>query len=375
MEATYSKDNFVLSAFSRLRLNNFHDTVSQIPDLHAEMLPSRLMDTKIYHRAFVNYSHIKARDAQRVKHEFDRFDEYYGIFLPINHSDWLNITPIASVRATETFNCSGYRDYSRIIPQVGFDSNMLFSGRSQFSNEVWEIHGLKHIIQPVLQYRYIPGVKKNSTTCPIVERDTFDTNMPIIDLADMRNIDEIHPQNMFRIGLKNTLQTSNGGYVARDLLKFNVFQDVMIKRNFNEFINRKDSTLSNSYIFTELNPANWLSFQCYSRLLTQKMTLEEMTTSTGIHDGNVWKLEFLTHAVQHDTSQYGWRFSTKLNSRIELAAQMQYDAKLKKLTKQQFSIKTKLGHAWNVEYFLTLRKKSPRESRCQFNIKLDLIEF
>ena len=103
--------------------------------------------------------------------------------------------------------------------------------------------------------------------------------------------------------------------------------------------------------------------------------LEEMTTSTGIHDGNVWKLEFLTHAVQHDTSQYGWRFSTKLNSRIELAAQMQYDAKLKKLTKQQFSIKTKLGHAWNVEYFLTLRKKSPRENRCQFNIKLDLIEF
>lgn len=375
IEATYYNKNFILSAFSRLRLNNFHDTVSQIPDLHAEWLPTALGESKFYHHAFVNYSHIKGRDKNQAKHEFDKFDEYYGIFFPINHSDWVNITPMAAVRATEMLSCTGYKDYSRAIAQFGCDFSMLFNGRSSFSNDTWEIQGLKHIVQPVIQYRYIPEIKGSDKNFPIIERDTFDTNIPTINLVDMRNIDEVHPQNMFRVGLRNTLQTFNGGYVARDLLKLDIFQDIMLKRNFNEYANKRDSTLSSSYIFGEFDPANWLSFRCYSRLHTQTMTLQEITTSTGIHDGNVWKLEFLTHATQHDTSQYGLRLSAKLNSRLEIASQTQYDARIKKLTKQQFSLRTTLGRSWNIEYFITIRNKASRESRCQFDVQLDLIEF
>nr|MDE6432018.1 LPS assembly protein LptD [Opitutales bacterium] len=375
VESTYSGKNFVFSAFSRLRLNNFHDTVSQTPDLHAEMLPRKLAGTKIYHRAFINYSHLKGRDRHGIKHEGDKFDEYYGIFLPVTSSNWLSFTPMAGIRAIENFNCNGYKDYSRFITQVGFDANMLFSGRSNFTNEVWEIHGLKHIIQPVIQYRYIPEVKGDAKNFPIIEHDTFDTNIPTIDLSEIRNIDEINPQNMFRLGVKNTIQTSTGQYIARDLLKFNIFQDVILRRNINKYTNKKDSTLSNSYIFFEINPIHWLSFQCYSQVYTKRMTLQEITTSTSIHDANVWKLEFLTHCIQHDTCQYGLRVSARLNSRIELSSLTQYDARIKKFTEQRFSLKSKLGHSWNVEYFITLRNKASRESRCQASVKLDLIEF
>ncbi len=375
VESTYSNKNLVLSAFSRLRLNNFHDTISQIPELHIEILPSKISNTNIHYRTFVNYSHLKAKDKNRIKHELDKFDEYFGIFYPISHSNWLNFTPIAAVRATEYLNCTGYKDYSRIIAQFGFDTNMLFNGRSSFSNNVWKIHGLKHIIQPIIQYRYIPEVKGDASNYPIIERDSFDTNMPTINLSDIRNIDDIKPQNMFRVGIKNTLQTSRGSYIARDLIKFDIFQDILLKRNFNEYTHQKDSTLSNSYIFSEFIPASWLSFKCYTKFHTQKCTLQEITTSANIHDGNVWKLEFLTHSIQHDTSQYGIRFSTKLNSRIELATHTQYDAQIKNFTEQRFSIKSKLGNSWNIEYFITFRSKASRESRYQFNIKLDLVEF
>lgn len=375
IESTYRGENYILSAFSRLRVNNFHDTVSQIPEIHAEMLPKTMGQTNLYHRAFLNYSHLKGSDKYNTKHELDKFDAYYGIFLPINYADWLNFTPIAAIRTTEYLNCTGYKNYSRLITQFGFDTSMLLNGKSNYSNTTWGIHGFKHIIQSVIQYRYIPEVKGNYQNYPVIERNLFDTNLPVIDLVDMRNVDDIQAQNVFRFGLKNTLQTSTDGYIPRDLIKFDIFQDVRLRRNFNENINKKESTLSDTYVVFGFDPVQWLSFQCYNRLYVKKMTLNEMTTSTSIHDGNIWKFSFLTHAIQHDTCQYGLAFSTKLNSRIEFKTSIQYDARIKKFTEQRFSIISMLGHSWNIEYFLAIRNKASRENRCQFSVKLDLVKF
>lgn len=375
IETTYYKDNYIISAFSRLNINNFYQTVSQVPELRINMLTKKLWNSNIYNRAFMHYTHLKGYDNEHTKHELDKFDIYYGLSMPIDHSDWLNFTPIMSVRTTEYLNCTGYHDFSRIVTQLGFDANMLFSGKSDTTNSTWGINGLKHIVQPILQYRYIPEVKRNKSDYPIIERDIFETNMPIINLADIRNIDDIKPQNMIRVGVRNTLQTSTNNYIARDLIKLDFFQDILLKRNFNEDINKKESTLSNSYLFSEINFSNWLSFQLYSKIYTQTLTLEETTTSTNIHDGNVWQLELLTHTIQNDTCQCGLKFSTQLNSRINIYIMTQFDARIKKFTEQCFSLKSKLGHSWYIEYYITFRHKASRESHCQFNIKLDLIEF
>jgi lipopolysaccharide assembly outer membrane protein LptD (OstA) len=375
VETTYRGDNYVLSAFSRMRLNNFHDTIAKTPELRGELLPSHIGGTNVYGRAYVSYAHLKGKDANKRRCEVDKFDGYCGVHRPIFHGNWLSASPLAGIRVTEYLGDWGSKNYTRAIAQFGFDIGATFTGRSDYGNEVWNIHGIKHTIQPTLHYRYIPQARIKNAGIPLIETKTFDTNLPIIDLADMKNTDDISSQNMFRIGLKNVLQTSTGGYCGRNLLKFDLYQDIRLRRSVDALSKVKEKTLSDTYILFSLYPARWLSFDCYSRINPKNLTLNEITTAINIRDGDVWKLSFLTHTLQHDTCQCGVKFSSKLNSRTRLAMALHYDARVKKFTEQCLSIDSKLGHSWNVECSLLMRSGAVRENKYQFSVRLDLVEF
>jgi LPS-assembly protein len=339
------------------------------------MLPKRLGETNIYNRAYINYVHLRGKDLLNQRYDIDKFDGYYGIRMPVSHGDWLYISPVAGIRITEYLKHQSNKNYTRTIAQLGFDVSMLFSGKSNYVNETWNIHGIKHIIQPIIHYRYIPQARIKDKRVPLIETRTFDTNLSIIDLADMRKVDDISSQNMFRIGVKNSLQTSTGGYCARNLLKFDVYQDIRLRHNVDALLNTKEKTLSDTYILIGLYPVHWFGFDCYSRIDPKRQTLNEITTATSIHNGDVWKLSFLTHTLQRDTNQYGVQFMAKLNSRVQFGMAMYYDARIKKFTEQRFSIYSTLGRSWNVEYLLLVRGRAARESKYQFATKLDLIEF
>jgi LPS-assembly protein len=376
-EATYRWDNYVLSAFSRVGINNFHDTTARTPDLHAEMLPKFIGKTNICNRAYVNYVHLRGKDEKKRLHDVDKIDTYYGLSIPISHDNWLNISPLASVRVTKylVHLNSENKNYTRTVAQFGFDASVLLSGKSNYTNELWGIHGIKHTIQPTVQYRYIPQAKIDSEHIPLLETCTFDTNLPIIDLADMRNVDDITAQNMFRIGLRNTLQTSTDGYLARDLLKFDVYQDIRLRRNASVMLDSREKTLSDTYILAGVYPIHWFSLTCYARANLRDLVLNEVITSASVRDGDVWNLSFSAYSLQRDTCQYSMEFMAKLNSRIRFGMGLHYDARIRKFTEQRFSIYSVLGHSWNMECTLTLRSGAARESKQQFAIRLNLMEF
>jgi hypothetical protein len=191
----------------------------------------------------------------------------------------------------------------------------------------------------------------------------------------MKHVDDISPQNMFRIGLKNTLQTSTGGYLARDLLKFDVYQDIRLRRGVDATRNAMEKTLSDTYILAGLYPIHWFSCDCYARVDPKNLILNEITASAGVRDGDVWKLSLAVHSLRHDTRQYGAKFTAKLNSRIQLGIGLHYDACIRKFTEQRFSVYSILGHSWNAEFMLLVRNGAKRENKHQFAVKLDLIEF
>jgi LPS-assembly protein len=375
IETTYRGDNYILSAFVRVRPNNFHDTIIKTPELRAEMLPRRIGETDAYGRAFVNYAHLRGKNKLGMRHELDKFNGYCGIYMPIPLASWLSIRPIAGVNVTEYLLNGESKNYIRVAAQVGFDIDMLFSGRSNYANELWDIHGIRHVLQPVVQYRYIPQARIKNSEVPLIETRTFDTNLPEIDLADMRNVDDISSQNLFRVGLKNLLQTSYNGYVARDLLKLDAYQDIRLRRNIDSVLGVRERTLSDMHILFGAYPIDWFGLDCRTRIDSKRLTLNEIVSSLGMRDGDVWKLSFLVHALQHSTCQYGLNFATKLNSRIQLTVALHYDARIKKFTERRFSIESMLGHSWNAEYALIIRNKASRESKYQFVVRLNLVEF
>ena len=84
----------------------------------------------------------------------------------------------------------------RFIGEIGVESTAKIS-RSWLNvrNAYWRLDGLRHVIEPYMNYTYIPD--------PSVDRD---------HLYFFDEIDRIEKQNFVRVGIRNRLQTRRGDY-------------------------------------------------------------------------------------------------------------------------------------------------------------------
>ena len=84
-----------------------------------------------------------------------------------------------------------------------------------------DIDGLRHIIEPSVNYVYVP-----TPSTPPSQLPQFDSELPSllllpIEFPDYNDIDSIDSENVIRFGLRNTLQTKRDGQLDK-LLDWNV---------------------------------------------------------------------------------------------------------------------------------------------------------
>ena len=108
-EATYTGENWILSAFARFRPNNFQLVQERAPEVRFDLLPIPLSNTGAYHRASASYLQLY-EDFDRivpditVEGQSDRFDLTYRIERPVLLSNWLTLTPRGGGRLTPYAN-------------------------------------------------------------------------------------------------------------------------------------------------------------------------------------------------------------------------------------------------------------------------------
>ena len=118
----------------------------------------------------------------------------------------------------------------RALGELGFDADLKTSAVFDYENPLWHIDGLRHLMTPTLSYRYIPDGDKSSAWIPAIDRSTFTNYLPIMELGDMRAVDQLQATNVLRFGLNNTLQTRDKTYGSRDLLTLNLAEDFRFQR-------------------------------------------------------------------------------------------------------------------------------------------------
>ena len=376
VEVVYPDRDFYASVFTRYNPNNWQDVDQRLPEVRFDLNPREIADTKIYQRGYVDIAYLEENPSEELPAlpgvpmgtslVTPRFDAYYGLTRPFTPGSAFTFTPVAGVRTTTWFNSpsGGQATFSRTAGQLGFDAQAVAQGKWDYDDTLWEINGLRHQIRPVIQYRYLPGVTQGEGEIPLIDRWAFLTAPPPIDLSQRRDTDELHETQILRLGVENLFQTRDKEYGSRNLVSFDVYQDLR------QTDRAGDRPLSDTYLRQQAKPASWLDLQMYERVSPYTGAVHEFSTQAVISDGDRWKIRLgtqrMTDAPLLDPNllavgiyQYGpkelidqylvgWEY--RLNAQFTLKALWRYDAIAGTLSEQSYGVVQQLGHTWQIEY-------------------------
>lgn len=390
-EGVYRNPNFILSAFTRYQPNNWETIVQRLPEIRFDWIPSGIGESGVYQRFNAAYAHLVEKDPLGVVPELEtnRLNAYYGLYRPIHINHWLSATPVAGGMATHYSNTYGGSTYTRVLGEVGFDAEAELSGHWDYQNDIWRIDGLRHKLKPVVQYRYIPSAQAGDTLIqPIDRRASFPTYMQPLGLANKRNIDDLYQENTLRLGLENLLQTRRPDYGSRDLLEFNIYQDIQFSPRPQQsyflpgsgLVTRPaERTFSNLFTELTLHPAEWMSASIFTRFDPERLTLREINTRLYLVDAERWSAyignDYIQDLPTGKIQQYVAGGDYRLNERNLLRLQFRFDGERSQMTEQIYAWQTRLGNAWDVEFQLGFLKGAQREGNFQFRVRFTLLTF
>ncbi|MGJ8649608.1 MAG: LPS-assembly protein LptD [Opitutaceae bacterium] len=386
-EGVYAGDNYLVSAFGRFRPNDFQMIQERLPEVRFDLLPIPVFNTGAYHRASLSYARMSEDLSDNVpgtvdETEADRFDLTYRIERPILVKDWLTFTPLAGARLTQYDNQSIDASFpafatlddsfTREIYEVGFDLEARAYASYPTYNKTWGIDGLRHLVRPVIRYRYFSD-PESLNEIAAVDREAFNLDRPVLDLSDIRNVDSIAETHLVRLGVENLYQTRAEGYGSRTLAALNFYQDVLFEKT-TRYDGGQEDTFNATWVELIINPAPWLKFDLASRFHTEELTLEELRTRTVITSGEIWELGISTDLLNKQIDQYQLDFVYRLNERYAFLTDTRYDADTGDFTHISLGLRTRIGSTWEILYALTFREDARRESDVEFNIRVKLAQ-
>ena len=392
VEGVYAGDNYLLSAFSRFQPNNFNLTQQHLPEIRYDLLPVPVFNTGIYHRASASYAKVEEdfQDSLPISLQnssYDRLDLTYRAERPIRLTEWMTFTPLAGARLTH------YEDqkldaalpalfspaitnesFSREIFELGFDLEARAHASYPTVNRTWAINGLRHTVRPVLRYRYYSDPDALGKIAQI-ERSAFSLNRPLLDLSDLRNVDDINETHLTRVGIENLYQTRAEDYGSRTLAALNFYQDILFEKDEQlRYDGDTRETLHATWVELVLEPAPWLKFDLASRFKTQDLSLEELRTRTVLTSGEIWSIGLSTDMLNKKIDQYQLDFIYRMNERHSFFADARYDADTGQFNKTRIGLQSRLGNSWQLIYAVIFRNDAERESDFEFTVSLRLVE-
>ena len=386
-EAVYTGDNFLLSAFTRFNPADYARIQERLPEFRFDYLPSPIGKLGVYQQAAVSYARIRD-DLNAVPsfdgttfRGYDRFDLSYQLLRPVQLKNWLTFTPVAAARYSHYMNQEveptpapapeNSTSLSRFA--IGFDLAAQAQATYATRNSIWNVEGLRHTLRPSLKYRYFSKPDDQDNAVPI-ERRASDLKRPILDLSELRDLDDLAETHLVRLGLENSFQTRAKQYGSRTLAALNFYQDILLEREQVKYDNTQPDTLHATWVELILKPAPWLKFDLAARIATRDMSLEELRSRTTLMSGDAWRLSLSTDLLLDRVNQYRLYYLHRLSENQSFLANTRFNADTNTFDYTRIGLLTDLGSAWEILYSITLRRDPIRESEIEFSVGLNLVE-
>ena len=299
--------NFSVDTYVQPQVNSFLDTIERLPEVQLNGQRQQLWETPVYYESVTSAGYYRHAYGQTngvyagLDYEAPRMDTYQKLLLPYTFFDWLNVTPRVGGRYTYYGATTGPGATTDDVSRWVFDTGAEVSTKAsrlwpEAQNDFFQVDGLRHILEPSVNYAYIPNPNVYGTN--LVPQ--FDYQMPSlrllpITMPDYNSIDSIEGENVFRFGLRNKFQTKREGQVV-NLVDWNVYTDWYVNPNTNQ------TTFSDLYSDLTFKPRSWLTIESLTRYEITDGLLRMSLTAVTLHPADTWSWTLGQFYLRNDYS-------------------------------------------------------------------------
>ncbi|MBW6414925.1 LPS-assembly protein LptD [Methylacidiphilum fumariolicum] len=216
-----------------------------------------------------------------------RWDTYQELSYPKEYFHWLSVTPRIGFEGTywsdqnvlSAVPTASRLDFSRALFVAGLESSFKLS-------KVWEnvdipllgIHGIRHVVQPFMNFQYIPNPYDNPYQ--VLGFDNFLPTItpPVINLMNYPSIDSLFGMTYLRSGIRQRIQTKRDGNTY-NLAEFTAFVDANWDRKYNQLLIPMSDTVDEVYGVLDINPVPWFNLHSDIALPTADLGYTNWTTA------------------------------------------------------------------------------------------------
>jgi len=384
LEATYAHSDFIGSLFARIQPDPYYPVQERLPELRFDLLPTAI-GGGFYVRLNSGFAHLEEHPpGAGAVLASDRFDTFFGLSRPFTYKGIVDFTPVAGARYTHYWDTEGALNpggTGRALGELGFDADLKTNAVFDYKNPLLHIDGLRHLFTPTLSYRYIPNADKSADWIPAIDRNTFTNYLPIMELGDMRALDQLQASNVLRVSLNNTLQTRDKEYGSRDLVEFDVGEDFRFQRAPGQ------TDFSDVHAELTATPARWLELRIEDAVSTRRAAQRALDTDITVHEGDIWMARF---GVGYLSDKYGSFYvpglgnnpivgvdtyhmeaRARLNEVYEAFVRGDFDARNHLFVDQYYGVVQRISNTWLLEYALVF-SSGPNNGQGHFGLEVNL---
>ncbi len=295
--------NFSLALLAQPRVNRFYERVERLPEIKLSAFRQQVGRLPLFYESESTAGYLGRRFSNAAANSFyaTRLDTWHQLLLPHTFRSWLNVVPRIGGRYTYYTAAAGssLEEQRRGVFNTGVEANFRASRTyTAVTNRFWALRGLQHIVQPSVNYVYIP---EPSTLPPALPQ--FDSELPSLwqlplQFPDDNSIDSVDAQNVIRLGLRNTWQTKRGlNDAIQPFAHWNVFADWHLHPRAGQ----TDFGDLNSEL--DFYPRDWMSLRSFIRYSLDEHDFRLANHQIALLPNDVWSLT-LGHFYLRDKLDY-----------------------------------------------------------------------
>jgi LPS-assembly protein len=393
---------FTLTGIARFQANDFFTATERLPEVVLDIKRHGLFGGPIFYEGETGFANLQLQFPEGSGFEnygTTRFDTFHQLTYPNTYFGWLSIVPRVGFRGTyygKTWDLGSTTfvpPSNPLVPDfilppptlanpVKFDGDVfrtVFNTGAEASFKIsrtWEnvqsrafgLDGLLHVIQPFTNFSYVSENGPNPTS--ILEFDRFQpsTQLRAIDFPQFTTIDSIDSWTVWRVGVRNRLETRRDDKTIT-WLELDTFFDV----NFNNPYDR--TNYSNFFNNIRFTPLPWMSFSVNSQVPAFAEGFTEVNTIASVQP-----MANLQMSVGHrylnnnpffqDSSLFVVGGYYRIDDNWGVGVQEQYEAETGLLEQQRYSIYRDLS-SWVASFGGVIRdNKGVKEYGILFTVTL-----
>jgi hypothetical protein len=346
--------NFNLDVLAQPRIDDFYETVERLPDVRLTGFQQQVGNLPVYYESESSVGYYRRLFAETnsflttaSNYDAGRADTYHQLTLPETFFGWLNITPRVGGRFTYYTEASGpgatteesTRGVFNTGAEVSFKASRLWP---QVKISFLDFDGLRHIIEPSVNYVYVPSPNVHPNELPQFDYELPSLRLLPIEYPEYNSIDSIDSQNVLRFGLRNQLQTKRDGQVE-DFLDWQLYTDWRLKPSAGQ------RTFADLYSDLSLAPRSWIRLESQTRFDINTRQWNMLLNTLTLKPSDVWSWTVGHFYLRSDFSDsptaigqgddvFTSAFFFRLNENWSVRATHHFDVQSGRLQEQYYSI-------------------------------------